>query len=114
MAEEYYRQYCMKRGLEFIPYELMERLELDELKNNFPKNIQLTIFSLSPMLHSANCYDYRNHYVRSINKLLRAFCEQTKMVYIDMYTPYKDEFGKLKTAFADSPQITADLIKKIV
>ena len=88
--------------------------KLDELKNTLPKDIQLTIFSLSPMLHSANCYDYRNHYVRSINKLLRAFCEQTKMVYIDMYTPYKDEFGKLKTAFADSPQITAELIKKIV
>ena len=37
MAEEYYRQYCMKRGLEFIPYELMERLELDELKNNLKR-----------------------------------------------------------------------------
>lgn len=31
-ASDYYARYCAKKGLEFIPYELMERMELDELR----------------------------------------------------------------------------------
>lgn len=31
-AESYYQNYCMKKNLELIPYETMERMELDELR----------------------------------------------------------------------------------
>lgn len=88
--------------------------KLNELEKFISHDIQLTIFSLSPMLHSANCYDYRNHYVRSINKLLRDFCKKNKATYIDMYTLYKDDFGKLNPYFADGIQIATDITNNLI
>lgn len=31
-AETYYASYCIRKNLELIPYEVMERIELDELR----------------------------------------------------------------------------------
>lgn len=104
-------------GEKYVKYKQRESLKqikkkLDEVSDLY-KGVPLTVFSLSPMLHSANCYDYRNHYVRSLNKLLKEFCTKIGANYIDGYTPYKDEFGKLCASFADGVQIAEDIINKI-
>lgn len=53
------------------------------------------ICSVLPMEFLPNCRDYRNEYVREINKNLKKVAAEFKFPYIDYYQNLIDEEGKL-------------------
>lgn len=88
--------------------------KLNNLKHQISKDKKLILFSLLPMAHSANCYDYRNNYVRKINTLLSKFCKDTNNKFVNLYQEYQDNTGKLDCKFYDYKKMTDDIISKIV
>ncbi len=79
-------------------------LKLEKLaKYALNHNVQLTFLSMLPLPHSANIYDYRNNYARSINELTKTLAQKYGFVYQDVSTALMNERGILDNQFLANP-----------